>query len=113
MQGMLESLTQWIKLTQKYHSRWAMTKAFRYQGKKDSHGRFKPRFNPQKDKKKEHNPDTMDVDFTQMSQDERKQPMRSESCFKCKKQGHMSKDCPTRQKTSIQEAKVETTEQLK
>jgi hypothetical protein len=46
MQGMPESLTQWIKFTQKYHSRWVMAKAFGYQGKKDNHGRFKPRFNP-------------------------------------------------------------------
>jgi hypothetical protein len=101
MQGMLESLTQWIKFTQKYHLQWAMARAFRYQGKKDVHERFKPHFNLQKEKKKERDPDTMDVDFTQMSQDEREHLMRSGSCFRCKKQGHMSKDCPTQQKTSI------------
>jgi hypothetical protein len=67
MQGMPESLTQWIKFAQKYHSRWAMAKAFRYQGKKDNHGRFKLRFNPQKEKKKECDLDAMNVDFTQMS----------------------------------------------
>jgi hypothetical protein len=78
-----------------------MAKAFGYQGKKDNHGRFKPRFNPQKEKKKERDPDAMDVDFTQMSQDKRERLMKSGSCFKCKKQGHMSKDCPTRQKASI------------
>jgi hypothetical protein len=108
MQGMPESLIQWIKFAQKYHSQWAMTKAFGYQGKKDNQGRFKPRFNPQKEKKKERDPDTMDVDFTQMSQDERERLMKSGSCFRCKKQGHMSKDCPTQQKSSIREAKVET-----
>jgi hypothetical protein len=70
MQGMLESLTQWIKFAQKYHSQWAMTKALGYQGKKDNQGRFKPCFNPHKEKKKEQDPDAMDVDFTQMSQDE-------------------------------------------
>jgi hypothetical protein len=85
-----------------------MTKAFGYQGKKDNQGRFKLRFNPQKEKRKERDPDAMDVDFTQMSQEERECLMKSGSCFKCKKQGHMSKDCPTRQKASIQEAKVET-----
>jgi hypothetical protein len=95
MQGMLESLTQWIKLAQKYHSRWAMTKAFGYQGKKDNHGRFKLRFNLQKERKKERDPDAMDVNFTQMSQDKRECLMKSESCFRCKKQGHISKDCPT------------------
>jgi hypothetical protein len=95
MQGMPESLTQWIKLVQKYHSRWAMTKAFRYQGKKDNHRRFKPCFNLQKERKKECDPDAMDVNFTQMSQDKRECLMKSESCFRCKKQGHISKDCPT------------------
>jgi hypothetical protein len=53
MQGMPESLTQWIKFTQKYHSQWAMTKALGYQGKKDGQGRFKPHYNPHKEKKKE------------------------------------------------------------
>jgi hypothetical protein len=105
MQGMPETLMQWIKFAQKYHSRWAMTKALGYQGKKDNQGRFKPRYNPHKEKK-ERDPDAMDVDFTQMSQDERERLMKSESCFKCKKQGHMSKDCPLRQKASIREAKV-------
>jgi hypothetical protein len=106
MQGMPESLTQWIKFAQKYHSRWAMTKAFGYQGKKDNQGRFKLRFNP-KEKKKERDPDAMDINFTQMSQDKRERLMKSGSCFRCKKQGHMSKDCPTQQKSSIREAKVE------
>jgi hypothetical protein len=55
----------------------------------------------------------MNVDFTQMFQDERECLMRSGSCFRCKKQGHMSKDCLTQQKTSIREAKVETTERPK
>jgi hypothetical protein len=107
MQGMPETLTQWVKLAQKYHSRWAMTKALGYQGKKDNQGRFKPRYNPHKEKKKEQDPDAMDVDFTQMTSNEKERLMRSGSCFRCKKQGHMSKDCPTRQKTSIREAKVE------
>jgi hypothetical protein len=85
-----------------------MAKAFRYQNKKDNHGRFKPHFNPQKEKKKERDPDAMNIDFTQMFQDERECLLKSGSCFRCKKQGHMSKDCPTRQKASIREVKVET-----
>jgi hypothetical protein len=113
MQGMPESLTQWIKFAQKYHSRWAMARAFGYQGKKDTHGRFKPCFNPQKEKKKEHDPDTMDVDYTQMSLEKKEQLMKSESCFQCKKQGHLSKDCPTKRKASIQEATIETNKPTK
>jgi hypothetical protein len=64
MEGILETLTGWIRLMQKYHSRWAMARAFGYQGKKDAHGRFKPHLNPQKLKKKERDPDAMDVDYT-------------------------------------------------
>jgi hypothetical protein len=78
-----------------------MARAFRYQGKKDTHGRFKPRFNPQKDKKKEHDPDAMDIDYTQMSPEKKEQLMKSGSCLRCEKQGHLSKDCPTKRKVSI------------
>jgi hypothetical protein len=85
-----------------------MTKALRYQGKKDNQGRFKLRYNPHKEKKKERDPDAMDVNFTQMTQDERECLMKSGSCFRCKKQGHMSKECPTCQKSSIREVKIET-----
>jgi hypothetical protein len=81
MEGIPKTLTEWVKLAQKYHSRWVMTRAFRYQGKKDAHGRFKLHLNLQKPKKKEHNPDAMDVDYTQMSPDKREQLMKSGSCF--------------------------------
>jgi hypothetical protein len=39
--------------------------------------------------------------------------MKSESCFWCKKQGHLSRDCPTKRKASIQEATTKTKEQRK
>jgi hypothetical protein len=81
MEGIPETLTKWVKLAQKYHSHWAMARAFRYQGKKDAHGRFKLYLNPQKPKKKECDPDAMDVDYTQMSPDKKEQLMKSGSCF--------------------------------
>jgi hypothetical protein len=34
--------------------------------------------------------------------------MKSGSCLRCEKQGHLSKDCPTKRKVSIWEATVET-----
>jgi hypothetical protein len=55
----------------------------------------------------------MDVDYTQMSPDKKKQLMKSGSCFRCEKQGHLSKDCSTKKKASIWEATVETTEKGK
>jgi hypothetical protein len=55
----------------------------------------------------------MDVDYTQMSQDKKEQLMKLGSCFRCEKQGHLSRDCPTKKKASIQEAMVETTEKAK
>jgi hypothetical protein len=58
-----------------------MARAFGYQGKKDTHERFKPRFNPQKDKKKERDLDVMDVDYTQMSPKKKEQLMKLGSCF--------------------------------
>jgi hypothetical protein len=87
-----------------------MARAFGYQGKKDTHGRFKPRFNPQKEKKKEHDPDAIDIDYTQMSQEKKEQLMKSGSCFRCEKQGHLSKDCPIKRKAAIREAITKTKE---
>src|SRR6266849_1719987 len=108
MEGFPESLTQWIRHTHKYHSRWAMSCALGYIGKKNPTGRDKPWWNP-KDKKKERDPDAMDVDFTQMSQEKKNQLMKSGSCFHCEKQGHLSRDCPTKNKASIHEATTEPT----
>jgi hypothetical protein len=113
MEGIPESLTQWVIHAQKYHSRWAMTRAFGYQGTKDTHGWFKPHFNPQRPKKKERDPDAMDIDYTQMSLEKKEQLMKTGSCFRCEKQGHLSKDCPTKKRVSIREATIETPEKPK
>jgi hypothetical protein len=53
--------------------------------------------------------------FRQLSFEERKKLSAEGRCFKCKKQGHMSRDCPERQKdkgkTSIpQKRKLRTTD---
>jgi len=47
----------------------------------------------------------MDVDRAQMTPDEKEKLLKSGSCFRCKKQGHMARQCPT--KTATQEATVE------
>ena len=43
-------------------------------------------------------PNAMDVDA--MSIEERNKLMKKGACFRCKKPGHLSKDCPTRNKKS-------------
>lgn len=48
----------------------------------------------------------MDIDHTYMDASEKKKLMKSSSCFCCKKQGHLSRECPTR-KATIQKTKVE------
>ena len=43
-------------------------------------------------------PNAMDVDA--MSIEERNELIKKGACFRCKKMGHLSKDCPTRNKTT-------------
>jgi hypothetical protein len=109
MEGIPESLTGWIRLAQKYHARWAMSRAFGYQGKREVPGRFKPQSH--QTKKKERDPDAMDVDFTQLSPDKKEQLMKSGSCFRCEKQGHLSRNCPLKNKSTIREATIETVDE--
>jgi hypothetical protein len=49
----------------------------------------------------------MDINFTQMSQSEKEQLLKSGSCFCCKKRGHMARNCHQKTETVIQEAVVE------
>jgi hypothetical protein len=38
----------------------------------------------------------MDIDQAQLLPQEQEQLMKSESCFKCRKHGHMARQCPER-----------------
>lgn len=105
MEGMPDSLTAWVKHAQTYHACWAMAKAYGYTEKKNEFDKGKPKWNLHK-KPKEKDPDAMDVDRTFIDTSEKEKLMKLGSCFRCKKQGHLSQECPTR-KTTIQEAKVE------
>jgi Retrotransposon gag protein len=106
MEGNPDTLTRWTLLAQKHHSRWAMTKAFGYSGKKAVPGTSKPHFTKGQGRK-ERDPDAMDVDFTQMSPEKKKQLMDSGKCFRCEKYGHLARTCPTKKGASIQEVKEE------
>ena len=116
MEGMPSSLTMWIKQTQKHHARWAMSKALGYQAKREQLGKKFSKWNSKetyREKKKERDPDAMDVDFTQMHPDKKERLMKSGSCFQCEKQGHLSRECPNKNKASIREATVEPPKQSK
>src|SRR6266852_7801682 len=106
MEGMPETLTAWTRLTRKYHARWAMSCVLGYASKRKD-GKDKPQWNP-KDKKRD--PNAMDGDYTQLGPEERERLMKTGSCFKCKKQGHRSRECPTRNKASIHKASAEETQ---
>jgi hypothetical protein len=108
-EGNPRTLKKWKDAARTHHTRWAMTKAFGYTGKRKEKGSFKPQFH-QKREKKERDPEAMDVDFAKLnllSPQEREELMKSGRCFRCRKQGHMSKECPqnkaTANETTMQE----------
>ena len=93
-----------------------MSKALGYQGKRETQGNKFSKWAAKenyREKKKEQDPDAMDVDFNQMHPDKKEQLMKAGKCFRCEKQGHLSRECPTRNKASIREATVETPKQSK
>ena len=89
-----ETLEDWykkaLKIDNNYHKVQRIIK--RDAPKKDE---GKPRWSF----RKERDDNTMDVDvitkvFKTMTEEERKELMRKGSCFRCKKEGHLSRDCP-------------------
>jgi Zinc knuckle len=50
-------------------------------------------------------PNAMDVDALTM--EEREMLLRQEKCFRCRKTGHMAKDCPPEQGESLKQKKVD------
>jgi hypothetical protein len=110
-EGFPETMNKWIRLVQKYHSRFAMGKALGYYGGKGKDNRNAWQHNagkPNQQKKKDQDPNAMDVDRTQMDPAKKERLFKTGSCFKCEKQGHLARDCPKR--TTAQEAKVEEVE---
>jgi hypothetical protein len=75
-----------------------MIKALGYSGSKQSRftNKTTPQWNMKTSKRKERDPDAMDVDRAQLLPQERERLMKSGSCFKCRKQGHLARQCPER-----------------
>jgi hypothetical protein len=102
--GFPETMKGWIKAAQRTHARYAMGKALGYYGKKKSPGTFP--HNTQTKRKRD--PDAMDVDRAEMDPALREKLMKSGSCFRCQKQGHLARDCPKKKErdASINEAQA-------
>ena len=95
--------------------RFAMGKALGYYGKTDWFKNNQSSWtgpNTFPKKKKECDPDAMDIDRTQLDPAEKEKLLKSGSCFQCKKQGHLSRECPLKKdkgKAAISEATTEPT----
>ena len=87
------TLQEWYDKENTFHGNWKRTQHMLGQGKVNE---------PKKDTpkrmftfpKREQNPDAMDID--RLMTEERTLLMKEGKCFKCRKQGHLSKDCPSR-----------------
>ena len=89
-----ETLEEWykkaLKIDNDYHK---VQRIIRRDAPKKDEG--KPRWNF----RKERDDNTMDVDvitkvFKTMTEEEKKELMRKGLCFRCKKEGHLSRNCP-------------------
>jgi len=95
------TLTQWYDKAARYHNNWRRMQ--RILGRGDRTRTWTPQNRTQTNTsytngtrkfifpKKERDPNAMDVD--RLSIDERTALMKEGRCFKCKQQGHMSRDC--------------------
>ena len=101
-----ETLDQWKRAAIKEQQKWALIQV--------SDALLPPRNNGQQDKwkntlkqgpqqNKTKDPDTMDVDNVHLNplmKEDRKKLMSEGQCFRCRLQGHMSRDCPKKGQNS-------------
>ena len=86
------TLQGWYDKANTFHRNWKKTQRMLGRGKtsKAKKETLKKTFTFPKC---EQNPDAMDID--RLSTEERILLMKEGKCFKCRKQGHLSKECPT------------------
>ena len=95
----------WTRAAQKYQQKYLLIRSALGMKNPDSKVRKKPQ-TPEQWKaawsnKKSNNPDAMDTTpgrarVRRINADERAELMKAGKCFTCKKQGHLSRDCPQR-----------------
>ena len=86
------TLQEWYDKANTFHGNWRKTQRVLGRGKPIKTKKETPRktfsFPRQRD------PNAMDID--RLTTEERTQLMKEGKCFKCRKQGHLSRDCPPR-----------------
>ena len=87
------TLQEWYDKVNTFHGNWKKTQRILGRGKANESKKEAPRKTftfP----KRERNPNAMDID--RLTTKERTLLMKEGKCFKCQKQGHLSRDCPPR-----------------
>ena len=114
----------WTRVAQKYQQKYLLIRSAL--GMKTGNSDSKPRKKPQTleqwkaawNNKRSNNPDTMDTTpgcarVRRIDADERAELMKAGKCFTCKKQGHLSRDCPQRPpQRSCTNARTSTSSQI-
>ena len=88
-----KELEEWFTKATQFHNNWR--RAQRILGRRTGGEQRTPRIEGQRKfvfPKREKDPNAMDVD--RLTVDERAKLMKEGRCFKCRKQGHLSRDCP-------------------
>ena len=84
------TITKWFDKAIQYDTNFQMAQAIMNQGK----GKMPNRWTPQGQTQNQGQWDPNAMDIRALTPDERSKLMRSGSCFRCQKQGHMARDCP-------------------
>ena len=84
------TIEKWYQATLRFQHVWEKTQEIA-KGKTNPFYQNHHRNNDNSHKKKD--PDAMDVDAVQLSNEERTRRLQERLCFKCGKKGHQAKDC--------------------
>jgi hypothetical protein len=90
---MPRTIHEWRDAAVREHAKWALIKASDVLPEKKT-GKWRNNLEKQKVKR---DPDAMEVDntrLTPLTDEERKKLSQEGRCFRCRQQGHMSRDCP-------------------
>ena len=87
-----KTISGWIKKAIQYNSNYHMNQALM---NLDNRGQ-----KPQRRNREEKDPNAMDTSIGALTEKEKTALMKIGACFRCKKTGHLSRDCPDKNKNS-------------